>query len=166
MVDERTLLFAHREGTIIEEFDAHAPDFEVLGFNTDMTQVGIDTLSFPLAQYSRSEIERFHQLIGLFRRAIDTQDLQLMGEVASESAQINQRYLPKPHFDRLNIIVKSVGAVGFQVAHSGTVAGLIFDAKDVEKDSRIQQAQALIAEIGISKTWRFEYKGGAPQDQA
>jgi uncharacterized protein involved in propanediol utilization len=166
MFDERMILFAHREGTIIEEFGAPAPDFEVLGFNTDMTQVGIDTLSFPLGHYSRTEIEMFRPLIALFRRAIHTKDLKLMGEVASESARINQRYLPKPHFDRLNMIVKLVGAAGFQVAHSGTVAGLIFDTKDIERERRIQQAKSLIAEMGIIQTWRFEHKGGAPQNQA
>jgi uncharacterized protein involved in propanediol utilization len=156
MFDERTILFAHREGMIIEDFGRTLPGFEVLGFNTDVTGIGIDTLSFPPVRYCRSEVKMFLSLINLFRLAVHRQDLRAIGLVASASANINQRYLPKPHFDRLEMIVKMVGAVGFQVAHSGTVAGIIFDARDPEKESRIAQAEALIAETGISKTWRFD----------
>jgi uncharacterized protein involved in propanediol utilization len=156
MFSERTVLFAHREGIIIEDFYGPLPEFAVLGFNTDNSGTGIDTLSFPPVRYSRSQIDLFQPLVRLFRLAIRTQNLSLIGQVASASAHINQRYLPKPHFDRLKAIVQSVGASGFQVAHSGTVVGIIFDPKDPEKENRIQRTKALIAELGICRTWCFE----------
>jgi uncharacterized protein involved in propanediol utilization len=159
MFNDRTVLFAHREGIVMEDFGDLLPEFEVLGFNTDKTQTGVDTLAHPPARYSRSEIEIFRPLIKLFRVGIRTQDLRLIGQVATASAHINQHYLPKPHFEGLKVIVSSVGAAGFQVAHSGTVAGIIFDPKDPERERRIQQAHALVAEMGIERTWRFRTRG-------
>lgn len=159
MFSERPVLFAHREGIVIEDFHGPLPALEVLGFNTDNTETGVDTLSFPPVKYPRPQIDLFQPLVRLFRLAIRTQNLSLIGQIASASAHINQRYLPKPHFDKLKMIVQSVGAVGFQVAHSGTVVGIIFDPKDAEKESRIQQAKALIAKLGICRTWRFETRG-------
>jgi uncharacterized protein involved in propanediol utilization len=150
-----TVLFAHREGIVIEDLGEPVPDLEVLGFNTDPTGVGIDTLRFSPARYSWWEIEAFRPLIGLLRRAIRTRDALLIGQVASASAEINQRFLPKPHFETLKTVVRSTGAVGFQVAHSGTIAGLLFDSGSSGLEVRIQQARTMLAGIGVNQTWRF-----------
>ncbi|PYT09298.1 MAG: kinase [Acidobacteria bacterium] len=139
-----TVLFAHREGIVIEDLGEPVPDLEVLGFNT-----------FSPARYSWWEIEAFRPLIGLLRRAIRTRDALLIGQVASASAEINQRFLPKPHFETLKTVVRSTGAVGFQVAHSGTIAGLLFDSGSSGLEVRIQQARTMLAGIGVNQTWRF-----------
>jgi uncharacterized protein involved in propanediol utilization len=91
----------------------------------------------------------------LLRRAVNVQDSSLIGSVASASARMNQRFLPKPHFDHLEQMVERVGAVGLQVAHSGTVVGMLFDPRVAELDERIRCAQALLRELGVAKTWRF-----------
>ena len=153
MFTDRAVLFAQRKGVVLEEFSDQLPPIEVLGFNTD--PAGYDTLSAPPAHYTWWEIEAFRPLIGLLRKAVITQDPALVGSVASASARINQRHLPKPHFDRLEKLSAKVGAVGLQVAHSGTVVGLIFDPADITLNEQIAEARQYLAEIGISLSWRL-----------
>jgi uncharacterized protein involved in propanediol utilization len=156
MFSDRAVLFAQREGVVLEDFSRHLPPREVLGFNTDPD--GYDTLGAPPARYSWWEIEAFRPLIGLLRKAVDTQDPNLVGYVASASARINQRHLPKPHFNELEVLTKQVGAVGLQVAHSGTVVGLLFDPAEINAEDRIAKARKHLAEIGITLTWRLSSK--------
>src|SRR5262249_12428278 len=101
MFGSRAVLFDHRGGGIIEDFGGQLPALEVVGFNTDPTGAGIDTLNFPPARYRWNEIEAFRPLVGLMRRAVHAQNARLVGRAASASARINQRFLPTPHFDRL-----------------------------------------------------------------
>ncbi|HET9317302.1 MAG TPA: hypothetical protein VFQ51_17050 [Vicinamibacteria bacterium] len=158
MFDDRALLFAQRRGVLIEDLGDPLPNLEVLGFNTD--PAGVDTVSFPPARYSWEEIEAFRPLLGLLRQAVRRQEPELCGRVATASARINQRYLPKPHFNRLEKLVESVGAVGLQVAHSGTVVGLLFEPADVAKEDRIGEARAALAELGVAGVWRFQTRPG------
>lgn len=156
MFNRHAVLFAQREGEVIEDFGGFLPTLEVLGFNTDPSGLGIDTLSFPEARYSLWEIEAFRPLLGLLRRAIDTQNPYLLGQVASASAEINQSHLPKPHYNLIKLIAEQVQALGLQVAHSGTVVGLLFDPCDSRTDSQIKFARTLLAEIGFKESWRFK----------
>jgi uncharacterized protein involved in propanediol utilization len=117
---------------------------------------GVDTIAFPPARYSWWEIEAFRPMVGLLRRAVYLRSAQLLGQIASASATINQQYLPTPHFHDLKEISMQVGAAGLQVAHTGTVAGLLFDPNDPSKDNRIEQAQTLLATLGIKHMWMFQ----------
>lgn len=153
MFSGQTVLFAQRDGLVIEEFAGPLPAMQVLGFNTD--PCGVDTLSFPPARYSWWEIEAFRPLLALIRRAVCFQEPGLVGQAASASARINQRYLPKPRFDRIERLVERVGALGLQVAHSGTLIGLLFDPADVLLEERLCESQTLLAEMDFASTWRF-----------
>jgi uncharacterized protein involved in propanediol utilization len=42
-----------------------------------------------------------------------------------------------------------------QVAHSGDVAGLLFDPDNDEVERRLEEARVLLATAGITETWRF-----------
>ncbi len=53
---------------------------------------------------------------------------QLLGEAATISAIASQQLLPKPGFDALLDLVESAGLYGLNVAHSGSVVGLLLDA--------------------------------------
>lgn len=153
MFSDRAVLFAQRDGVVLEEFSQQLPPIEVLGFNTDPT--GYETLGAPPARYSWWEIEAFRPLLGLLRKAVNTQDPRLVGCVASASARINQRHLPKPHFDYLEKLVAQVGALGLQVAHSGTVVGLLFDPASFNLSGQIAEARGYLADIDICSTWRL-----------
>ena len=155
MFEDRAVLFAHRAGVVVEDFIGQLPELDVLGFNTDATGDGVDTLSLVRARYSSWEIEAFRVLQGLLRRAVRTHDPRLLGRVATASAVISQRHLPKPHFERLLKITEAVGAVGLQVAHSGTVAGILFDAADPQREGKLLQARTQVLELGFGLLRRF-----------
>jgi len=154
MFGDRAVLFAHREGIVIEDF-GRLPPFDVVGFNTDPTGHGISTLDFGVASYTHREIDGFSQLVNSLREALENCDYQRIGNIASDSARINQRFLPKPHFDQLEKIVERVDALGLQAAHTGTVMGLLFKPNDPEMHERERCARALLAEVGIDNVWRF-----------
>jgi uncharacterized protein involved in propanediol utilization len=155
MFGNRAVVFAHREGVVIEDLSGPLPPLEILGFNTDPLGRGIDTLKFSPARYSWREIEAFRPLIGYMRKAVCLQSPRIVGKVASASARINQYYIAKPNFDQLERICDNVGGLGLQVAHSGTIAGLLFDPADPEMQEKVKDCQAYLKEIGISTTWRI-----------
>lgn len=95
---DRSVLFAQREAFIIEDFTKKIPPIEIVGFNTDDTGEGVDTLSLSSVQYTQEDIDTFKVLRGVIRRAINIQDSKLIGKIASASSHINQKYLPKPKF--------------------------------------------------------------------
>ncbi|ATB38929.1 GHMP kinase [Cystobacter fuscus] len=153
--NQSAVLFAHREGEVLEDLGGPIPECEVLGFNSDDSGNGVDTLEFSPARYGPKEIETFAELLGVLRRAIRAQDVRLLGQVATACARINQAYLPTPRFEQLEEVVSRVGAVGIQVAHSGTVVGLLFDPRGPEKDTRIQTAREELVRLGFSRQWSF-----------
>lgn len=155
MFEDRAVLFAFRGGYVIEDFGGCFPPLEVLGFNTDLTGSGVDTLSYPLARYTREEVETLRPLVERLRESVRRQDPRLVGEVASASARINQSHLPTRHYDFLEKLVERAGALGLQVAHSGTVAGLLFDPHAPTVEQQFEEARALLAEVGIVSAWRF-----------
>lgn len=159
MFEDRAILFAQRDGLVLEEFGRGLPALQVLGLNADLDGNGVDTLLMRPAEYSPWEIEAFRPLLGLLRRALHDQDAKLLGRVASASARINQCHLPKPRFDRLERLAEAVGAVGLQVAHSGSVIGVLFEIDSPEVEERIEEARARASEIGFGSPWRFTTRG-------
>ncbi|MFJ7905260.1 GHMP kinase [Streptomyces sp. NPDC096198] len=150
---DRMLLFAQREGAVIEDFHRPTLPFEVLGFST--VDKEIDTLSLPPARYNAWEIECFRALRGLMRRAIGRGDITELGRIATASARINQRFLAVPHFQRLQEIAEETEALGIQVAHSGTVAGLLFDPYRPRLEAQTALAARRLAELRLTDHWRY-----------
>ncbi|MEU6298720.1 GHMP family kinase ATP-binding protein [Streptomyces erythrochromogenes] len=152
MFDEM-VLFAHREGRLIESFHAALPPVAVLGFQLGLGPV--DTLALPRARYNPDEIGRFDELRGLLRRAARTGDLAAIGRVATESARINQRFLPVPRFDDILGVARSTGTVGLQVAHSGSIGGFLFDPADPDHAQSVARAEKELSAIGIDGCWYY-----------
>jgi uncharacterized protein involved in propanediol utilization len=132
------VLFAHREGRILEHFGGEFPPFVVVGFRVGKP---IDTLQLPRARYSAEEIQLFRVLRGLAYRSIKQQDPRMLGQVATISASISQRHLPKSRFETVLSITRHYGACGLQVAHSGTLIGILLDAN---QPTARQRAAALV----------------------
>lgn len=157
---DRSVLFAQREAFIIEDFSKKIPPLEIVGFNTDNTGEGVDTLSFPPVKYTEEDIDAFKILRVAIRRAIRMQDPSLIGKVASASSHINQKYLPKYKFNDIEKIASKTGALGIQVSHSGTIMGIMYDYKEkkITRDEKTKAAKALLNEIGFEKIWKFNTK--------
>ena len=154
MLEGRTVLFAQREGTVVEDLGPSLPALEVVGFSTDEGRGPVLTLDLPVPAYASYELKLFRLLRGALRRAVADQSAELLGRVATASARINQRYLPVPRFDLLESLVARCGAVGLQVAHSGTVAGLLFDRGAPGVAERVAVARRALDELGLA-SWQF-----------
>ncbi|WP_304459266.1 GHMP family kinase ATP-binding protein [Alicyclobacillus sendaiensis] len=150
MFRDNTVLFAHREGIVLHHFNGPLPPLQVLGFDTLRESIDmIDTLKLELPNYSPEEVEAFRVLHGLLEHAIQTQDASLVGCVSTASSIINQKYLPKPYFDDIMSISQDVKALGVQVAHSGSVVGILFSPSDKFLKDKLKNARKLIQEIGF-----------------
>lgn len=128
--ETEALLFAQREGEVLEHFGGSLPPFILLGFKANGSSI-INTLDLPPARYDLEEIQQFRVLRGLVARAVRYQDARLLGRAATLSACISQRHFPKPGFDLVTDIAARHGALGTQVAHSGTLYGLLLDPQSV-----------------------------------
>jgi len=151
----RVVLFAHREGMVLTELGPRLPRLEVLGIDTDVTGV-VRTLEYPPAVYDWRQIQCFQTLVAGAERAIRCRDLALLGRVATSSAIINQRFLPKPMFSELCRLAECVHALGIAVAHSGTVLSILFNPSDPQLEINIRQAHLDLETLGIVKVLRFQ----------
>jgi uncharacterized protein involved in propanediol utilization len=150
---ERAVLFAQRRGSVLLDLGGPLPTVRVLGLNTEVDR-GVETLALPPMAYSTWEVEAFRPVLGMLRRAVEHQDPELLGRVATASTVITQRHRPKRFMPELLQLAREVGAEGVQVAHSGTVAGLIF-TPDPGATARIERARAALRRLGVDSTWEF-----------
>ncbi|HEX2208906.1 MAG TPA: hypothetical protein VHG93_14610, partial [Longimicrobium sp.] len=158
---ERAVLFAQRRGSVLLDLGGPLPPVRVLGVNTERGR-GVETLALPPMPYTAWEIEAFGPMVGLLRRAVETQDLALLGRVATASTVITQRHRPKRFMPGLLRIARRTGAAGVQVAHSGTVAGLLF-APGKEAADGIARARTALRRLGL-RSWEFCTGHDAPPE--
>ncbi|WP_158001970.1 hypothetical protein [Pseudorhizobium pelagicum] len=69
MFTEAVVLFAQREGVVLEHLGAQLPPLVILCVNTAPAQT-VDTISFPPARYTAWEMEAFRSLLAMARKAI------------------------------------------------------------------------------------------------
>jgi uncharacterized protein involved in propanediol utilization len=102
----------------------------------------VDTLAFNRRpkDYTPGEMSMIAQAYHWAAAGIRRGDRALIGRAATLSALINQRILPKPHLGKLIDIARAHGAYGVNAAHSGTVAGLLFDPAAGEAAARAAEA--------------------------
>jgi uncharacterized protein involved in propanediol utilization len=134
MFDEM-VLFAQRQGRVLKSLGPWVPPFTVLSIDTDLGAGGIDTLDFALPEYTDAEVAAFEGLVDRARAAFKAQDAIAIAKISTESAALNQRFLPMRCFPEILELAAEYGALGVQISHSGTLAGVLFDA-----DSKVQEA--------------------------
>lgn len=162
MISERVVLFAHRDGVVLETLGYRLPPMVVIGCDTEPGGGGVDTLKHPQALYNGLEIGTFQVLRATLRRAVATQDVALVGKVATTSATINQQFLPKPNLEVLIDLAREHGGCGVQISHSGTVAGLIFDPRRDETADAVRRCVPEIEAMGLLVTGVIETEPARP----
>ncbi|MEA2189535.1 MAG: hypothetical protein QOK16_4546 [Solirubrobacteraceae bacterium] len=155
----RPVLFAHREGRLVEDYGQALPRMRVLAFQTAPDGNGVDTLALSPARYDAYELAELEMLRCLLRVALQRGDVGTIGAVATMSAWINQRHLPVPAFAELEALSRDCHAAGVQVAHSGDVASFLFEP-DPLLDRWIAQAHEELAARGLGP-WQFAVGGDA-----
>lgn len=155
MFDGRPRLFAHRDGDVLEDLGAALPPLLVLGCLLGRGRP-VDTPTVRPPRPSPEELRFYDGLRDRLRRAVATGDPELLGRVATASAL---RARPGAELDLLCSVAAATGAVGVQIAHSGNVAGLLFD--DGGPVSGPHRAAAALRGHGMPPTHRFA-AGGRP----
>jgi len=136
------VLFDHIHGSLRQHLGAAIPMYIAI------FDVGgeIDTLHFnkrlDLKKLNEANECQVQHAVHLIRKGLAAKDIVLIGNGATISARANQKILFKPHLEDIIAIGQSWGAVGVNIAHSGTVVGVLFPI------SAIQNCPSCIAEIG------------------
>lgn len=146
--DGHAVLFAQREGTVLEDFGGSLPPLLLVGLKA-MGGRPVDTLALPPARYDSVEIQQFRVLRALIAYAVRHQDPNCLGRAATASALLSQRHLPKQHLERVIAIADGAGACGVQVAHSGSLLGVLFDHAGRNLRQRAQSVAAALQSCGF-----------------
>lgn len=161
MWDGRPVLFAQREGRVLEVLGPALPPLVVVGCALG-AGAPVDTLSLPAPEPDEDEVRAFERLRTLLRRAVAAADARLLGQVATESARLGQRRLRHPEFEALLTVSRRAGAVGVQIAHSGAVAGVLFEPAAPGLRHRVRGCLRALDAHGIPATRTFTTFTHAP----
>jgi L-threonine kinase len=138
----------HVTGKRIASFDWY-PSYTILMctprsvFHTSRADLAVERRSKP----------NLDPLLNLMKQASDDRDIRLFSDICSESARLNQRYLPNPLFSILEPQLATLGAEGACVAHTGTLVGLLFAGGDAGMKAK---AGAEIASALLPQKVKFE----------
>ncbi len=118
-------VFDHRQGRVARSLGPPPPmRVLILDFGGS-----VDTLEFNRSDRDealKSLGPRMKEAVSLIEDGILRGDPLRIGRGATVSAQANQQVLFNPHLEPVLELSREVGAVGVNVAHSGTVIGLLF----------------------------------------
>jgi uncharacterized protein involved in propanediol utilization len=156
MFGPRCVLFAHREGEVVIELARPLPPLLVVGLCAD--EQGVPTLELAPPDYSPAEVRAFDVLAERLAAAVEDGDAGRLGEAATAGVKLNAPYLPAPLravVPRLLTLASETRALGCQVAHSGTVAGLLFDATAPDSTKQASQARTALTNEGVRACWTF-----------
>ena len=135
-------VFDHRDGRIARSLGPPPPmRVLILDFGGS-----VDTLEFNRSDRDAALKElgpRMKEAVSLIEDGILRGDPLRIGRGATVSAQANQEMLFNPHLEPVIELSREVGAVGVNVAHSGTVIGMLFrdDSPLVEEAAAIARRQ-------------------------
>lgn len=133
-------LFDHREGNKMEVLGP-PPPMELVALDFGGT---VDTLEFNQEDRRKSwesVASETKEALGLVRSGVLNRDPVLVGRGASISARSGQQVLLKPELPQVLDFAADMGAVGVNVAHSGTMIGVLLDARQRRGLSVYKQAQ-------------------------
>lgn len=151
-------LLDHLNGTYIETLGS-MPKCNVLVLEG---QGVIETVSFRNDKEYLSRVKNRDAALKILKKGIETKDLRLIGQAATESSLLNQDLLNKPYLENLIEITKQYNALGVSVAHSGTVCGVLYDdSTDIEKLKKTVQHK--LSPTYFNKMYNLHTVNGGPE---
>jgi len=122
---DKIVAFDHMHGLMLEEI-GEAPPLEVIVLEPPES---INTLDFNSRRDAVGKINKalFREAYDMAVEGIRSGDIRLVGEAATMSSILNQKVLLKPALNDIIEACKTRGAVGVNVAHSGTVIGILVE---------------------------------------
>jgi L-threonine kinase len=118
-------LFDHRDGRLMESLGEPPPmAVLVLEFAGAVDSVAFNRVDRRPALEARQP--QWREVVGMVRSGIASKDVALIGQAASLDSLTYEAVVPRPELPALLQLAKDTGAAGVNIAHSGTVAGLLF----------------------------------------
>ena len=108
----------------------------------------IDTIDYNHrnGHFTHDECTEYTVLLDTIEAALLANDLELLGQISTRSAVLNQRRNPKRHLDEMIEIGRATDALGVVVAHSGPCIGLLFPDEPSFED-RVEAARLRVAHL-------------------
>jgi L-threonine kinase len=154
-------LFDHVRGRLAEHLGEALP----LGILALDPGGSVDTLEFnkrsDLPYYNRINELEVRKGLELVRKGLQTKDPRLLGEGATISTCANQKILPKPRIYELIDFVIARGAYGVNVAHSGTVVGILLPLGEEENRTWNEEISQKFPEF--RRFYRLRLVSGGPR---
>lgn len=153
---DEPVLFAQTKGIALRHFDRPLPRFRVVGTHIEASD-GIDTLTFNRPAPSRQGRDEFGVIVAGFSRALHEQSPELLGMAATASTRLDYNHRPRENLKRVLSSFEAWGALGVQVAHSGTTVGLILrENENPEQQKAIEDDIALrLEDVCQNESWRL-----------
>ena len=152
-------MFDHREGTIVDLLGA-PPPMEVIVVDRGGQ---VDTLEFnrvDRVEHWQSVADATTEALELVREGILRCDPDLVGRGATISARTGRPDGAGQWVERAADFASEIGAVGVNVAHSGTVVGILLDARKRQSKPAYREAQIEFADAESVEHFRI-IGGGA-----
>lgn len=138
-------LFEQKNGSV-RESSGWAPQFYVVVLEPEET---LETEVFHSQEIERlffQQRELFAEVYQYYVGAVKEKSLEMLGEAATQSALLNQEILAKPYFSDLMKLRQYHQWLGVNVAHSGSVVGLM-----IEKAEEIPAVLEVIKKSNVSR---------------
>lgn len=149
-------MFDHRYGKIWA-YLGQPPAIELLMFDLGGE---VDTVFFntrpDLAEKNQAKELIIKEAVDLIKTGLMAGDLKLIGQAATLSALANQTILPKKHLEEIIHLAHRAGALGINVAHSGTVVGILLDPQSaMSRTALISDISRCFPQIKFMQTARL-----------
>ncbi len=147
---ESVVAYRHRDARLLERL-GQVPPLALVAVDEGGE---VETLEHNRREpdYSRGEIDEFALLLAKLRDALRDGDLRSVGAIATRSAEINQRLLPKRSLGALIGVASTVDALGVVATHSGTCLAILIDALAEDSGDRIRAAAEHLSSLGLKPT--------------
>ncbi len=156
------VIFDHRQGKIHQALGMPPPmDIIVLDFEGEVDTIAFNRYKrFSLVQTLEPQVIEARDLV---LRGMATSDPALIGQGATISARANQQILFKPQLPHVLSLAHEVSALGVNVAHSGTVIGVLLDPRLHERTAISDFLRRNIP--GLSGLFSCSFIGGGIRKQ-
>jgi L-threonine kinase len=135
-------MFDHVEGKMLK-YLGKAPEVDIVIVDLGGT---VDTVSFnqnsELEILNKAKAHQVAEALTTIENALTAGELGLLGQAVTAGAFAHQQILYKPELRTLAEICQISGGLGINIAHSGTVVGLLFEKGRYSGTVRKKLAQA------------------------
>lgn len=147
VLSDAITLCLQRTHTLVRTYDTDLR-WRILGVDEEGS---VDTAEFHRREReSRRLALHYTALLSQLDAALMMNDFATAAQIATESAVLNQRVLPKRNFQLMRRVADSTGALGIAVAHTGTVIGLIYSGHQSDMAAQMREAELYLRRNDLS----------------